>query len=141
MTTGVPAAKSVAQLIPDVRVVGGNVSEADAGRTNSTLNPIDGNVYVWILIYAIRIEASHNNCRLEYLLESLVKFVSVKWLNHETCGHGSILVPISEVKTSSGAKAQHYFSAICGTTEVVPCYKALRFAPNTSFSAACEVAP
>jgi hypothetical protein len=38
----------------------------------------------------------------------------------------------------SGAEAHHLFSASCGTTEVVPCYKTL---PDRSFSAAGEVVP
>jgi hypothetical protein len=39
---------------------------------------------------------------------------------------------------SSGAKAGPFISAIFGTTEVVPCYKALS---TLSFSARCEVVP
>jgi hypothetical protein len=30
------------------------------------------------------------------------------------------------------------FSATCGTTEVVPCYKTAAFQPDTNFFAACK---
>src|SRR5262249_51880843 len=82
--------QSVSHLIPNVRIITGDISKACVSFSDSFFDVIDGDCGVGIFIDSVRLKTSTPDCGNEHVSISLVIRSLIERLNHEASRHGQL---------------------------------------------------
>jgi len=95
ISTGLPS-ECVTQLIPDIRIVGGDLGQADTRGFNPVFYRVDRNFDSRVVVHTVRLQPRRFDRWRKNIDEPLVEFTIVKWLNYKTCSHSELLTVCSK---------------------------------------------
>ena len=77
--------------MPRIWIIRSSVCKVNGGVADTFLYCLNRYIYIQILINSVRLKSRLFNCRSKQIVETLIEFVAVKWLNNETGWHWTVL--------------------------------------------------